>query len=101
MIVYNITVKVDHEIGDEWIRWQKEIHIPEVIATGLFTEYRFYKLLDHDDEEGKIFVTQFLTKNRQDYDTYIKMFSPILRKKALEKWGDKAVSFQTLLQNVE
>jgi len=101
MIVYNITIKVDHEIEDEWIRWQKEIHIPEVISTGLFTEYRFYKLLDHDDEEGKIFVTQFLANNRQDYDTYIKLFSPILRKKALEKWGDKAVSFRTVLQNVE
>ncbi|MEO6843898.1 MAG: DUF4286 family protein [Ginsengibacter sp.] len=101
MIVYNITIKVDHEIGDEWIRWQKEIHIPEVMATGAFTEYRFYKLLEHDDEEGKIFVTQFLTNNRQDYDTYIKLFSPILRNKALEKWGDRAVYFRTLLQNVE
>lgn len=101
MIVYNITTKVDHEIGDEWVTWQKKIHIPEIMATGAFTEYRFYKLLDHDDEEGKIFVTQFLTNNRQEYDAYVNLSSPILRKRALEKWGDRAVSFRTLLQNVE
>lgn len=101
MIVFNITIKVDHEIVDEWIRWQKGIHIPEIMATKAFAEYRFYKLLDHDDNEGKIFVTQFLANSRQEYDTYIKQFSPILRNKALEKWGYKAVTFQTLLQNVE
>ena len=101
MIVYNITVKIDHAIGDEWINWQKEIHIPEVMATGAFTGHRFYKLLDHDDDEGKIFVIQFFANSRQEYDTFIKQFSPILKNKALEKWGDKAVYFRTLLQNVE
>ena len=101
MIVYNITTKVDHSVYEEWLQWQKDIHIPEIMDTGFFSEYRFYKLLEHDDDEGKVFVTQFLTHTRQDYDTYIKEFSSILRNKSLEKWGDKVVSFRTLLQNVQ
>ncbi|HEY5369033.1 MAG TPA: DUF4286 family protein [Hanamia sp.] len=101
MIVYNDTTKVDHEIVEEWVSWQKENYIPEVMATGFCTGFRFYKLLDHDDDEGRIFITQFLINNRQDYDTLITRFLASLKKKTSEKWGDKALSFYTLLQNME
>ena len=101
MFVYNITTKVDHTILDEWIRWQKEIHIPEIMATNLFTEYKFYQLLGHDDEGGKNFVIQFIANRRADYDTYLEQFASQLQKRPLEKWGDKTVSFRTLLQNVQ
>jgi hypothetical protein len=36
MIVYNVTVKVNTEVHDEWFAWMKETHIPEVMKTGLF-----------------------------------------------------------------
>lgn len=101
MFIYNITTKVEHSIVEQWLQWQKEIHIPEIMATGFFSDHRFYKLLEHDDEQGTIFVTQFFADSRNNYDRYIQLSSPILRKKAIDKWNDKAVSFRTLLQNVE
>jgi len=101
MFVYNITTKVDHSIIDEWLSWQKEIHIPEIMATNLFTEYRFYQLLEHDDEGGRNFVIQFFAKDRAEYDTYAIQYAAQLQEKALVKWGDKTVSFRTLLQNVQ
>lgn len=101
MFVYNITTKVDHTILDEWIRWQKKIHIPEIMATNLFSDYNFYQLLGHDDEGGKNFVIQFITNHRADYDTYLELFASQLQKKTFEKWADKTVSFSTLLQNVQ
>jgi len=39
-------MKVDHSIHDEWLLWQKEEYIPCVIATGQFTDSRFFRLLD-------------------------------------------------------
>lgn len=101
MIIYNITTKVDHTISEEWLQWQKEIHIPEIMATGFFSEHRIYKLLEHDDETGTIFVTQFYCVSRVNYDKYILQSAAQHRKQTFEKWGDKAVSFSTLLQNVQ
>ena len=101
MFIYNITAKVDHAIVDEWLQWQKEIHIPEIMATGFFAEHRFYKLLEHDDDEGKIFVTQFVTHSKAEYDLHLKQFATQLTKKVLDKWNDKVVSFSSLLQNVQ
>jgi hypothetical protein len=57
--------------------------------------------LEHDDEEGKTFVTQFITKTKNDYEKYIRDFAPDLRKKSQEKWSDKVISFRSLLKNVQ
>ncbi|HEV2831538.1 MAG TPA: DUF4286 family protein [Hanamia sp.] len=101
MLLYNITTKVDHAISDQWLQWQKEIHIPEIMATGLFYEHRMYRLLGHDDPEGKTYITQFFTSSEKNYEEYLLHFAPGLREKALVKWGDQIVAFRTLLENVE
>ncbi len=71
MFLYNITYKVDHNIAEEWIQWQKQTHIPAIMNTGCFYENLFYELLDQNDAEGKTFVIQFLSKNKDHYDQYI------------------------------
>ena len=101
MLLYNITTKVDHAISDQWLQWQKEIHIPEIMATGLFYEHRIYRLLEQDDTEGKTYVTQFFTDSEKNYKDYILHFAPGLRKKAIVKWSDQTVAFRTLLENVQ
>lgn len=100
MFIFNITTKVEHAILEDWIQWQKEIYIPEIMATGLFYEHRFYQLLEHDEEEGKTFVTQFLSESRTAYEKFLQSFAPEFRKKALDKWGDQIISFRSLLQNI-
>ena len=39
-IVYNVTIKVNTSIATDLLSWLKEEHIPEVIATGCFTNAR-------------------------------------------------------------
>jgi len=101
MFIYNITVKVENEILNEWMQWQKEIHIPEMIATGCFYDHRFYKLLEHEEEDGKTFVIQFYANSKNEYNNYVENFADDLRQKSREKWKDHAIYFRTLLQNVQ
>ena len=101
MFVYNITFKVEHEFLDDWMKWQKEIQIPEILATGCFYEHRFYELMDINEEDGRTFVMQFLSRSKSDYNRYQHIFGGTLRHRAIEKWKDHVVSFRTLLKNVE
>lgn len=101
MFIYNITLKVDHKVLQDWMRWQKEIHIPEMMATGCFVDHRFYELLEHDEEDGKTFVLQFYTNSKSDYDHYLQNFATELKLKSAEKWMNHVVSFRTLLRNVQ
>ena len=100
MYTYNITALVNHSILEEWIQWQKEINIPEIIATGSFSGFRFSRLLDHDESEGKTFVIQLFADTKNDYENFIESFDKELRKKAFDKWGNDFVAFRTLLENV-
>jgi hypothetical protein len=101
MFVYNITSKVDYAIVQEWLQWQKQTHIPEMLATQLFLEYRFYKLLDHAEDIDETFVIQFFCESNQKYEAYLQRFAPALRDKSQKKWADKVVSFRTLLESVQ
>ncbi|HMU44805.1 MAG TPA: DUF4286 family protein [Chitinophagaceae bacterium] len=100
MIVYNITVKINKSIEDEWIKWQKEEHIPDIMASGNFLEYKFYKLLD-EDEEGLTYVLQYFATSQEQYQEYINKTAPILREKAVKKWGNKFIAFRTVMQAVD
>ena len=100
MIIYNITIQVNKEIHDEWLQWQIDMHIPEIMATGCFLKYQMLILLEVDDTEGPTYALQFYANNRADYDRYIEQFAPFLRKSATQKWGNQFTAFRTLLQVV-
>ena len=101
MFIYNITVKVNKAILKEWLAWQKEEHIPEIMATNLFNEFKMYRLHDQDDTEGSTYIFQYFTPEKNNYKSYIENFAPSLRKKALNKWGDGFIAFRSLLESVQ
>lgn len=101
MFIYNITTKIDNDIEDEWLRWQKEVHIPDVMSTLLFYDYRFFKLADQDESDGKTFIIQFYSENKISYETYIKLYSERFTEKTLYKLGGKFIVFQSLLESVQ
>lgn len=98
MFIYNVTTKVDWSISKEWQTWMATVHIPEVMDSGLFVEYRLVKLLEIDEKEGPTFAIQYYLRNKADYDQYIAEFAPGLRQKTIEKWGEKFISFRTLME---
>ena len=101
MFIYNVTVKIDPTIEADWIKWMKEEHIPEVLATGKFFESRFVRLIDVDESEGPTFAAQYTARTKEDYEDYITHFSPGLRKKGLDRWGNLFIAFRTVMQVVE
>jgi hypothetical protein len=100
VIVYNVSQKINKSILKEWLTWQKEVHIPEIMSTGLFSDYKFYKLLDQDEEEGTTYVIQFFSDSREKYDQYAILFAQGLIEKSVKKWGDRVVAFQTVMHVV-
>ncbi len=100
MIAYNITIKILPAIETDWIKWQKDEHIPDVMGTGLFDDYKFFRLLEQDETEGITYVIQYFSSSKENYDKYIEESAPLLRKKALAKWGNQFIAFRTIMQVV-
>lgn len=97
-IVYSVTVKPNLEIQDEYLHWLKNEHIQEVVDTGCFDDYRFYKILAENETDGFSYNIQYITTDMGRYFDYINDFAPSMRQKGREKFGDKFVAFRTVLK---
>jgi hypothetical protein len=56
------------------------------------------RLLDVDETEGPTFAVQYQCESRGEYERYIERFAPALRRSAMNRWGDDAMSFRTLME---
>ncbi|HMT29794.1 MAG TPA: DUF4286 family protein [Bacteroidia bacterium] len=100
MIIYNVTVNIENDVHDEWLKWMQEIHIPDVMKTGLFTGSQILRILADEDSGGTSYAIQYTCANMQDYEKYRDEFAPALQKEVAEKYKDKFVAFRTLLETV-
>ena len=100
MILYNVTVKIDHSVHDSWLQWMKAVHIPDVLATGLFTEYKLCRLLGVDESEGITYATQYFCPDMEAFQLYQQQHAPRLQKDHSDRFKDKYVAFRTLMEVV-
>ena len=99
MILYNVTVSIDEPIESEWLTWMKEIHIPEVMNTGCFKEYKICRILA-EEEGGKAYSIQYFTPDMATYIKYQTEFAADLQKEHSAKYAGKFAAFRTILEVV-
>lgn|GEM_PF-93744 len=98
MILYNVTVKVETSAADEWVRWMKETHMPDLVNTGLFSDTRLCRLLEQDDSEGPTYAAQYYCNSIDDYNAYIDNHAPEMRERAFKAFGGKFAAFRTVME---
>ena len=98
MFIYNVTIKIQAPIHKAWLQWLKEEHVPEVLATGCFTNATIAILLEVDDSEGPTYAIQYNAESKALYNRYIENFAGILRQKSFDKWGNQFIGFRSLMQ---
>jgi hypothetical protein len=97
MIQYNVTVIIEPEIHLDWVQWMKEVHIPEVMATGCFLQNNLSRLLQPDD--GNItYSVQYICRDMDTYQKYQQQFAPALQKDHAQRYEGKFVAFRTVLK---
>jgi hypothetical protein len=100
MLLYNVTIGIDKDAELEWLHWMKGEHIPEVMNTGMFVDFKMYKVL-HDQDDGNVsYSVQYFAHTLQHVNTYFEKFAPKLLEKLRIRFKDKHVAFMTLLQEV-
>ncbi len=101
MIIYNVPINVEKEITEEWLNWMKEIHLPEVMATGKFISFEMYKIQNHNPEDtGDNYSVQYKANSMADYEDYVAYYGPALKQKTIEKYGDQIIAFRTILEKI-
>lgn len=100
MYIYNITTNIEESAHEEWLKWMKEIHIPDVLATGKFLNAKMSKVLVEEEMGGMTYSVQFTTVDRETLEKYYTEDAERLRQDATALFAGKFVSFRTELEIV-
>jgi len=99
MLLYNVTLILDDAAAEEWLQWMKEIHIPEVMATGMFVSNRLLKVIDSPNE-GVTYCAQYVAENLEKYNQYQEVYAPALQQDLNDKFKNRFVAYRTLMEFV-
>ncbi len=101
MILYNVTVKIANEIHDDWLEWMRSVQVPDVMATGCFSENKIMCLINPPaDEQGVTYAFQYSCENMNVLQDYRERFAPALQADHTERYEGKFVAFLTVLRVV-
>ncbi len=101
MIIYNVTIKIEHDVQEDWLEWMKSKHIPDVMNTNLFKEYRICKLIGQDDDEGVSYAIQYFCESLALLQKYQGQHAPALQREHTERYKDKFVAFRTIMEMID
>jgi len=99
MILYNVTVKIDQNVEEEWFAWMKGVHIPEILETGFFVEHKICKIVfPVDDDGGSTYAIQYFCNTMDDLNAYQSKFAKDLQAKHKQRYNNRYVAIRTLME---
>ena len=101
MVLYNVTVCPEADIEAEFISWLKETHIPEVMESGCFVEWKMFKIqTEQPDQNLASFSIQYFAQSFDHLEEYQANHAPALQAKTKKKYGEKVLAFRTILEQI-
>ena len=106
MYIYNVTINIDESVHDTWLAWMKDTHIPDMLATGKFTEAKMCRVMVEEEMGGITYSVQYSCPSKDHLARYYAEDAQRMRKDGIGLFEGKFVAFRTELelishQNVE
>ncbi|MFI2743002.1 DUF4286 family protein [Zhouia sp. PK063] len=98
MYIYNVTSNVDEAINEEWLTWMQTEHIPQMLATGKFSNARLTKVMVEEEMGGVTYSVQYVTDSKATLDEYFAQEAGLMQQAVVKKYGSRVVSFRTELE---
>ena len=94
--IYNVTYHVAPQVSAQWQTWMAD-RIPQWLRQSQFTQVKLLKIhIDHPDSEA--FSLQYETEDKGVAAHFQSVLEPTYRNALYEQFGEKVLSFGTLLE---
>jgi hypothetical protein len=100
MYIYNVTTNIDESIHEQWLSWMQKTHIPQMMATGKFTNAKMCRVLIEEEMGGFTYSVQYATASKENLQKYYAEDAPKLRQESSALFADKLLAFRTELEIV-
>ena len=82
------TISVDASCVDEWLEYMVTDHIPAVLSTGHFRDYKLCRV-EGDEQGGLTYAVQYLAHSADAFNKYQEECAPELQQDFIERWEVK------------
>ena len=100
MILYNVTSSIEPSAAEAWVTYMRNVHMPEVMASGFFIKNQLLRLLNEEDD-GFTYAAQYYCISLEQLEAYQEIAAPALRADMETHFAGQYVSFRTVLEVVE
>jgi hypothetical protein len=98
-ILYNVTMCVNEEVHADFLEWIKNIHIPKVLQTGCFQNYKMLRLISQEeDSTDTTYAVQYMLEDLKHFIEYSEKYAHALGQETWDRYGEKVLVFRTLLE---
>lgn len=100
MFLYNVTIGIDKASESEWLDYMRTTYIPDVMATGMFTQARMYRVLHDNEDETTSYSIQYLATSIDKVQQFLEEHGPPIISAHRDRFRNRHVAFMTLLEEV-
>jgi len=97
MYIYNVTINIEEAIHDDWVKWMKEEHIPEMLDTGKFKKALMTRVMVTEAMGGITYSVQYTAESKAELEKYYEEDADRMRGKS-KVFEGKFVAFRTEMQ---
>lgn len=101
MILYSITLSVNPEVHDEWLKCIQTQFLPSVMLSGHFMEKRMFRLMNEELGQGITYSIQLVSPSMETLQEYVDTKEDLLEKTLRDQFGKHFVEFRTYLEVIE
>lgn len=102
MLLYNITFHVEEEAEADFLRFLKEVYVPQATQRGFVHSPLLHRVLPHAEaESGRSYAVQFRTKNADTLRFWMEQEGRALSRRVVERYGSKVAGFTTVLEEID
>lgn len=101
MIIFNTTFHADDDIKDAFVEFLKTVYIPQAAASGFLFEPRLLLIHRQHEEGGVSYSLQFAVKNTDTLNHWLTNDGNRLHGVLTNRFGNKAMGFVTVLEDIE
>ena len=99
MYIYNVTINIQEDVHEEWLKWMKQEHIPEMLATGKFSRALMSRVMVEEPMGGITYSVQYFIHDKETLRQYYEEDAVRLRSRT-KPFEGKFVAFRTEMEVV-
>ena len=101
MYIFNTTYHIESDIKEIFIAWLRDVYIPTAMHRDKLSEPQLCRVIAEEDTGGDNFSLQFHVADPNRLETWYDETGADLDNAIREKFGDRVLGFNTLLEIID